>query len=727
MQLMGDVLTVLGSRLGIGWDPKAGMACLIRHGVVPGALLEIKAGIVIGGRTLVFPLTPEGDRFEFMDQGSTATTMTLGGVDPVSGVHAKLILRIPFRPRDAQLSTTPVIFFELNVERFASNFRWTGQHDGPSNGKIFLEFAGEALTIEKYGEDRNVAYNTSFMRPTGVGVDTALPQELFIIEELNCRDRLVAIQGQWNGNRLEQEFSLHRGEHGPSLALAWCAYDEPVLEVHGVRCPFHYTNQYGSIEDVAAWARTNADAVAKNSKRVDELMSAHNLGVTLDHLMSQTLHAWLANTWWVKRPDGQDWFSVWEGSCYFHSTVDVEYTQGPFYLSVWPELLEMELHQWPDFGKDGTECLGETGRGTLFLSHDMGQFAVANQQCYPHDMEVEENVNYILLAYAHWRRTGRDAVILKHAGFMRKLLDFIVACDTTGNGIPNKGCANTIDDASPAIQFGSEQVYLGVKAMAACQVGRIMLEYAGEKSLEPYAAFAARALDTLEQHGWKDDHYVVTLTRSIDGIVNPWSGQVMHGELRGWDAYHIYTANGLALLDMVNYETGLSVERLQKDLTVATGKTLGKYGCRHTSYVDTDHIDLSVPGLAGSAPQVGWVSMNMLRDIAAAYRGIDLLTMVERYWDWQLTTNTQRLASFFETFYGNNLHFYPRGVAIFGYLEAAAGFAFDAVVGAKRFSPLRGSMEIPLLTFANWEKGTAPKVVTTLEGNKLDYTIIEKA
>lgn len=725
MQLMGDLLTVLGSRLGVGWDPMAGTGYLIRHGAFPGGPMEIRAGIDWGDRKIHLPLTSEGEFFEFTDQGSTATTMTLGGVDPVSGIHLKLTARIPFRPRDAQFSTTPVIFFDLEVERLAANFRWTPQHSEASTGQFFIEFASKHLTITGQGEEREVVYRSPFMRPTGAGVETALPQELFVIDELTCHDRLVAIEGQWRGNRLEKAFSLHRGEKGPRLSLAWCSYDQPVLEVQGNLCPFHYTQYFASLDDVASWARDNAGAVAENSARVDGVLAGHNLGVSLDHLMSQTIHAWLANTWWVTRPDGRDWFSVWEGSCYFHSTVDVEYTQGPFYLSVWPELLEMELHQWPDFGKDGAECLGELGRGTLFLSHDMGQFAVANCQCYPHEMEVEENVNYILLAYAHWRRTGRDAVIREHAGFIRKLMDFIVACDTTGNGIPNKGCANTIDDASPAIQFGSEQVYLGVKAMAACQVGRIMLEYVGDKGLERYTEFAARALETLEEHGWKDDHYVVTLTQTIDGIVNPWSGQVMHGELRGWDAYHIYTANGLALLDMVNYEAGMSLERLREDIRTATEKTMGKYGCRHTSYVDTQHIDINVPGLAGSAPQVGWVSMNMLRDIAAAYRGVDLLNLAERYWDWQLATNTQGLASFFETFYGNNLHFYPRGVAIYGYLEAAIGFAYDAVAGDKRYAPLRGSLEIPLLFFANWQKGTAPKVITTLEGSTLEYTVVQ--
>ena len=61
--------------------------------------------------------------------------------------------------------------------------------------------------------------------------------------------------------------------------------------------------------------------------------------------------------------------------------------------------------------------------------------------------------------------------------------------------------------------------------------------------------------------------------------------------------------------------------------------------------------------------------MNMLRDIAAKHFGIDLRRNFEKYWEWQTTSNAEELHMFFETFSGNNLHFYPRGIALFGWLE----------------------------------------------------------
>jgi hypothetical protein len=88
--------------------------------------------------------------------------------------------------------------------------------------------------------------------------------------------------------------------------------------------------------------------------------------------------------------------------------------------------------------------------------------------------------------------------------------------------------------------------------------------------------------------------------------------------------------------------------------------------------------------MSGAAAAPGWISMNILRDIACAYRGIDTRDMASRYWEWQVTTNTQEPKLFFETFNGNNLAFYPRGVAIFGFYDALSGRVVDRVTGTMR-------------------------------------------
>jgi len=671
--------------------------------MAPGIPLSLHAGIIVNGKTITLPLCQEGERFEFVDQTMTPTTMQLGGIDPDTGIHVKLTIRIPFRPRDENFSTTPAIFFDIEVEKYAYNFRWRQQKYENVEGEVFLYFSGKDFNFEVKDDFINAKYSSPLLYPEKDGsVKT---------ESLLCEDRILVLSGEilnkegCAGGRFP--FSLKKGETGPIISLAWCSYDPPVLEVMGKKSPFKYTERFKSIEDVVEWCRNSYTEVIENSKKVDDIILNHNLGEEISHLLCFTLHSWLFNTWWVVTEEKQDFFTVWEGSCYFHSTIDVEFTQAPFYLGVWPELLELELNEWPYFVKDGSLTLGERGKETVFLSHDMGIHTFCSGQKYPHDMEVEESANYVILAFVHWYRTGKTSVIEKHSPLIRKLLDFIVACDTTGNGIPDKGCANTIDDAAPAIQYGSKQIYLGVKAAAACLAGFYILKKLRQKDISKYKKFALKGLSTIEEEGWLGDHYAVTISRTIDGLVDPWSGRRMAGELKGWDAYHIYTENTLALLDMIDFDMGLRRKRLIKDMKSALNNTLMKYGCRHTSYTP-EASAFTIPGLAGTASKTGWVSMNMIRDIAAAYRGLDFLWLSGRYWDWQCTTNTREFSLFFETFYGNNLCFYPRGIAIFGILEAAVGFTLDMSRRKMKFSPLRPGIYVPVLILADWKKGTVP-------------------
>jgi hypothetical protein len=389
--------------------------------------------------------------------------------------------------------------------------------------------------------------------------------------------------------------------------------------------------------------------------------------------------------------------------------VDVEYTQAPFYLAVWPELLGLELHQWPHFSKDGVGCLGERGAGTLFLSHDSGRGNRVEAQSYTHEMEVEETANYLILAACHWRRTGDDGILRAHAETMRAYLAFLEAADSTGNGVPDRGVANTIDDGSPAVQYGREQVYLAVKTAVAFRAGALMLEHLGDA--EAARAWRERAdcvRDEVEARGWLGDHYAVAMDRSASGLRNPWTGEGLAGEeLPGWDAPHIYTAHGLALFDMVGLESGFDDARVRLDLRVATERTLREYGCVHSDtrrpVVDTDDRSANAPR---AKAENGWIAMNLLRDVAALYRGVDLRAMTERYWEWQVLTNTQEACCFFETFGGNALRWYPRGVVAWGLLDALGGVVVDAVGGRDEAGPVFPETRVPRLLDADWRAGT---------------------
>ena len=678
MQAICDAISVLGSRHGLLLDPTSNTARVLRFDPFQDLpALSLRAGVRSGDGERVFPFCAEGPFFEFVDQRITPCASRWIGLVPEAGLKVVMEWVSPFRPRDAAFSTTPVLGLRLWAEKLPGNYRWTPVSGEPFPATLFVEFGGEAMTLRPSGED---ALDLEFVSRTG-----PLPQvEAGNAEALPQRDRLVCV----SGDRKERGFEFRVSESGGgALELFWCTHSGPVLEVMGDRCPFRYAETFADLEAVCDWARSRGSELFANAERVAARLESPSLSACESRLLSYTLHSWLANTWWVRRPDGRESFSVWEGICHFHSTVDVEFTQSPFYLSLWPELLGIQLRTWPEYAKPGEGLLGAAGEGTRFLSHDCGQFARMNGQVYPHEMEVEETVNYLILLYAHWRRSGDGGIVREQEPLWREFLAFLVACDSSGNGVPDLGIANTLDDASPAIQYGREQVYLAVKTLAAFRCGAEMLDWIGDAAEAECFRDRAEALRALiEDKGWLGDHYATLLDKRTEGVVNPWTGATLKSdEVPGWDGCHLFTENAFALLDMVGMDTGLDPVRVAEDLRTAARRCLKTYGCAHTDYaVTAGEGGALMDGMVGVGGEPGWISMNMLRDLAAEYRGVTLPPLAERYWEWQVTTNTQQACLFFETFGGNNLCFYPRGIAIWGLYDARAGRVIDQVAGVRR-------------------------------------------
>ena len=434
MQLMSDAIAVLGSRHGLVIDPTHRTCGIVRYDLFERLpQLLIHAGVLVDDVEYTLPLTPDGQPFGFHDQRLTPCTMSLTGILPQAALKVKLTIATPFRPRDAAFSTTPVLGLRLEASPLQGQYRWVRQTSRPTQVEIFVEFRGPAITVES---------------SSPVSIDFCFPSQRFgpAFEDASLapqRDRVVVVHGRKSGLRFTQTVDLAASPRA-TLDLAWCAFDTEGLRIRGTMHPFRYTRDFANLTAVSEWAQKKGglDQIFANAKSVDGILARNNCGPAVNGLLATTLHAWLTDTWFIDR-GGRDWFSVWEGNCYFHSTVDVEFTQAPFYLSVWPELLGIELDFWPEFTKDGQASIGERGSDTLFLSHDVGRGSSADGQVYPHDMEVEESANYVILAYGYWRRTGSDQLLHRHADTIEKFLRFITACDITGNGVPALGVANT--------------------------------------------------------------------------------------------------------------------------------------------------------------------------------------------------------------------------------------------------------------------------------------------
>ncbi|NUQ00648.1 MAG: DUF4965 domain-containing protein, partial [Armatimonadetes bacterium] len=513
--------------------------------------------------------------------------------------------------------------------------------------------------------------------------------------------QLAPVAGAWRRSEggFELDYDLASGAAEGWLALTgW--FDDPCFEGHGVAGPLKYVPLFGSPEAVLDYAARERKRIVATADFVDGLITESSLPKSLQDLIAFSWHSFLSCTLWAEL-EGRDWFSVWEGSCWYNSTADVEYNNGLAYFGFWPELLETILEGW-------REHLRPAEQGA-WLEHDMGSGWTANGQSYHHPMEVEENCNWLLLLYAHGLWWGREGLFERHADVNRKLVEYLLWSDSTGNGMPDRGTANTIDDATPAVQYGRDQVYLGVKRLAALHAAAGMLEASGDDSLAERCRQAVdQALETL-QAGWLGDHYPVCLDRSTAGLTDAWTGQPLpYAELPGWDAYSLYTTNGLLYLMMVDdLPAGLDTERLRLDLLSAYRATLTEYGCTHSSG-DPDHL---------------WVSMNLWRDQAGCYLGADLLPTADRYFAMQVAANAGTEAKcFVDTNFTNNLCFYPRGIASLGAIWAAAGLRVRASERLLLLDP-PSPCRVPVLTQVDWEALRAPWLEARRDDDGLAWSV----
>lgn len=682
-------LSRLGSRLCLNFRPQSRV---VAHGAL-GRFLDEVADLFVGLETpagrRVLPLCREGEVFEAVHMELTMTSVTFRGESRALGLGLTVTFTAPFWPRDAETSTAPVFFVDLTTHELACP---KGRREAcPTGVQVFLGLRRPGTHVTEGPGWLDLAYVTVPDRQT---MREDAPPRRWLIERVRCQERIEALTApeEARNGQLRWHIDLRGGSQ--TISALWVArVEDPVFERRGRVHRFLATGRHATVEALSVWTREHREALLAKSRRFDALISGSSLSKTQQDLIAFTFQSYLMNTWWVEDEDGSDWFSVWEGCCRFHSTVDVEYNVSVFYLALWPELLAKTLDEWADHEKPGPP--DAAGHPTGFLSHDMGACQHGDGQEYGHDMEVEENCNFALLLHALWRWTADARLPRRHAALLARAVRFVIASDTTGNGFPDRGVANTIDDASPAIQFAREQTYLAVKAICAARAAADIARALGDETLRAECeAFAGRAAATLDREAWLGDHFAVCIDRSSAGVCDMWRREALgEGALEGWDAYSIYSANGLVLPLLTGLDTGLDLERMRTDLQSTLAHARAEYGCTHSS---ADRGNL-------------WISQNLWRDCAAALLGLDFLNESERYWAFEIHQNRASPGHcFIDTHGWNCLDHYPRGITSLGLLLAAPGLRLDRVSKTLTLRPVRVPLRVPLLPLADWARDVVP-------------------
>jgi glycogen debranching enzyme len=129
--------------------------------------------------------------------------------------------------------------------------------------------------------------------------------------------------------------------------------------------------------------------------------------------------------------------------------LDVEYNAAIFPLTLWPDLLKLQLQQWPQYARSHEPS------GGAIICHDLGSGINATGQRSDYTMEVEENSNYLLLLQAYVRWTGDRSLVAPLMPTIKALRRYLLWVDRDGSGFPTEGATNTLVDGPAAIAFAA--------------------------------------------------------------------------------------------------------------------------------------------------------------------------------------------------------------------------------------------------------------------------------
>lgn len=705
-----SIVASFGSRISMNFRPGTREIYLSPIGRFLDKPVSINFGVVYDGRKYglnffdekkVWGFGNDQTEFEFIEQHEEFDRVIFRCRDYRIGVDCVFEFIAPFYPQDKEFCTMPALFVKATVNRLIDR---AVRADDEKEIQIYCDLMGSDFKEEQggmYQSDRYFLYDDYIHYQDTAYLKDFLKGLPYVKDGIQG-DMFITCTGE---NRIDGKTILADGMISQTKAAESCFViagytSDTVLCAKEEKYQFYYTHRYQNVFEVAAQAKKEYRAILEKSESFGKHLKDSTLPEDYLNFLGFAFRSYAANVWWgIDKSSQKEWFSVWEGNCLFHSTIDVEYNLGVFYLMLWPELLEKQLLHWNEYKKEG------------HISHDIGAILNADCSAYPHDMEIEENCNFILLLYAFYKTRGQEDIIRNLYPTVKELILFNKSCDLTGNGMPNKGTANTIDDSSDDVQFAQEQIYIGLKEYAAYLAAEKIAQLMKDEEIQKLCEEESKKIqNTIEEKGWLGDHYGVNLVSS-NGTINAYSLYQSVGAIsseQGMNAYSTYTANGFLYLFLSGEDIVWNCDRLKEDIVKAEEACRTPFGCTHSS-VDKSNI---------------WISQNIFRDLCAGYLGVDMSDNIQKYWAYELYENQgARGGCFIDTYGWNRLNYYPRGLTAIGYLYSMLGMQVDEQEKKIKLQPSKVPVSLPLFHFANWAENKVPKVRFYLQGTQVKYEI----
>ena len=160
-----------------------------------------------------------------------------------------------------------------------------------------------------------LAHRHAARHPTCQGFSDGVPAEFGIAA--------VDPDPELGDQRISQRFLLDDQEFvEEEFTLAgYC--DAECFEAGGERYRFKYSGFFASVDDIFAYASSEKNHIDEKMALFDGVIRDSTVPHEMEQLIAFSLQTYLANSFWMTR-HGQDWFSVWEGNCLYHSTVVID-------------------------------------------------------------------------------------------------------------------------------------------------------------------------------------------------------------------------------------------------------------------------------------------------------------------------------------------------------------------------------------------------------------------
>lgn len=414
------------------------------------------------------------------------------------------------------------------------------------------------------------------------------------------------IEGDFRPGGIAVKFKVKPGEIIKKVFVYAGYNDKEVIrdEIINNVLKFYYTKFFKNVDEVIKYALLKSNRQEIMRKTTNFINSINNNENFKDPstrwIFAQALHSYFANTYLLYNSSNplDIRYYVSEGNCGFLSTVDVAHETGIFEGKFIPWALKLQLEEWKRYNQNNCNFFklgyGCDGCG-LFIQHDMGigpsedekdkKGRVTSIRMYRFTKEgkmaIEENLNYVLLSYWYWKKTGDKNFISDNRIFIKNLLNYVRNRDLNKDGIIetdyckiNKKIeitdeltdeqkesleasdGTTFDIGDENIALAKENLYISIKSFGAFVAGSEMMAALNDKSaagaFKEYANNTKKTLESIFDKSYYNEKKYFPISLLSCG-----------------DRPSIVTFDGLTYLFLTNSEN-----KQFKDFIKKTGKSL---------------------------------------------------------------------------------------------------------------------------------------------------------